>query len=309
MTLSMAEISVKKVLGKVTLKTDLAFGEMVDQLSGGGSQSTPINTAANEPTRNITQAIITYAVNDRLSVNAGKFYTPVGFEVVKAKDNWQYSRGYLFNYGIPFWHEGLSVNYAIIPKDFFATLYVLNSWDGRISQEQNESTTLGLNLNYTGFENLSLNYNYIGGAEANNTGLREVHELNGTYQINEKYALGLDAILGSQKEVASLGDVRWSAYAIYFKAAVNDIYAISPRFEVFDDSDQGFAISGGLSAAGVKQKITSWTLTNSFNLGQGLESRIEIRHDQSDSDLYFKKSDGSATDVQQTYTFALLYSL
>jgi hypothetical protein len=94
MTLNMAEIGFKKKAGKVSFRADLAFGEMVDQLSGGGSQSVtatnPTNTAANEPTRSVTQATLTYTANDRLSFTAGKFYSHMGLEVTKAKDNWQY---------------------------------------------------------------------------------------------------------------------------------------------------------------------------------------------------------------------------
>lgn len=77
-------------------------------MTGTGAGQNPTNTAANEPTRNLTQATITYAATDKLSVTAGKFYTHMGLEVTKAKDNWQYSRSYTFNYGIPFWHEGIS---------------------------------------------------------------------------------------------------------------------------------------------------------------------------------------------------------
>ena len=75
MTLNVAEISVKKKIGKVSFRADLALGEMVDQLSGGGSQSVtgtnagqnPTNTAANEPTRNLTQAVLSLEISSYYS--------------------------------------------------------------------------------------------------------------------------------------------------------------------------------------------------------------------------------------------------
>ena len=277
MTLNMAEVSLQKTSGKTNFRIDLAYGEMVDQLSGGSSQ------AVNEPTRNITQALISYKFKEDVTVSAGKFYTHMGLEVTKAKDNWQYSRSYTYNYGIPFWHEGLSIHYQIVPDQWSATLYVLNAWDGRISQEQNKSTTLGANLNYIGTKDLILNYNFIGGAEASSGGQRQVHELNASYNFNDRYALAFDGILGEQKKVPNVGNARWNAWAVYLKAKVNQIYTVSSRYEVFDDSDQGFAISGGLLAAGTKQKITSITLSNHFDMGDGLEARFEVRSDQSDS--------------------------
>ncbi len=312
MTLNMAELSLQKTTGRTNFRIDLAAGEMVDQLSGGSSQAatalTPTNPAANEPTRNITQAIISYKLKDDLTLSAGKFYTHMGLEVTKAKDNWQYSRSYTYNYGIPFWHEGLSLNYLVIPEKFSTTLYVLNAWDGRISQEQNKSTTLGANLNYTGFKDLTLNYNFIGGAESNSDGQRQVHELNVTYAISDKYAVAFDGIFGEQQKAPTVGNAKWNALAIYLKAKISNIYTFSPRYEVFDDSDQGFAVSGGLTAVGVKQKITSVTLANNFTLDDGLEARLELRSDKSDSNSYFLNKDHSASDHQESYAVALLYS-
>ncbi len=316
LTLNMAELSLKKKTGRVAFRADLAFGEMVDQLSGGGSQSVtgtgagqnPTNTAANEPTRNLTQATITYAAADKLSVTAGKFYTHMGLEVTKAKDNWQFSRSYTYNYGIPFWHEGISGTYTVIPEKFSGTIYLLNAWDGRISQEQNKSTTVGANLSLTGIEGLVANYNYIGGAEATDQSRREVHEINLTYSVNPTIILATDFVLGSQKNIPTTGDAKWSGLAVYLKAALTSFYSIRPRYEIFDDSDKGFAIAGGLSAPDTKQKITSLTLANNFNLGDGLEARLEIRSDKSDSNLFFKDKDGTNSDHQESYAAALLYS-
>lgn len=301
LTLNMAEISIKKTAGKVSLKTDLAMGEMVDQLSGGA-------TAFNEPTRNLTQAILSYSPSERASISVGKFYTHLGFEVTKAKDNLQYSRSFTFNYAIPFWHQGISFGYKLIPDVLSSTIYVVNAWDGRNSQEQNKSSSTGLNLNYSGAKDFAVNYNYLGGAEATESGRREVHEVNGSYNINSSLTLAFDYVAGSQKKVTTIDEAKWSALTLYFKAVVNDTYTISPRYELFDDSDNGFAISGGLSAPGLKQKITSWTLSNTFNLGDGLEARIEFRTDKSDSSGFFKSKTGADSDRQETYLAAFLYS-
>jgi hypothetical protein len=289
---------------------------MVDQLSGGGSQSVtgsgsgqnPTNTAANEPTRNLTQATVAYSASDRLIIMAGKFYTHMGFEVTKAKDNWQYSRSYTFNYGIPFWHEGISGAYAVVPDKFSTTIYLLNAWDGRISQEQNQSTTVGLNLNYTGVQDLIANYNYLGGGESADKSRREVHEVNLSYTVSPTLSLAADYVAGMQKDIPTTGEAKWSGLAFYLKFAVNGIYTISPRYEIFDDSDSGFAIAGGLSSPGTKQKISSWTLSNNFNLGDGLEARIEMRSDKSDSNLFFKDKAGGSTDQQNSYAAAFLYT-
>lgn len=307
LTLNMAELSFKNKIGKTTFKIDLAAGELVDQLSGGSASAlNPTNAAANESTRNITQAILTYQATERLSFNVGKFYTNIGLELTKAKENWQYSRSYLYNYG-PFWHEGGYVTYMLIPGKLSATAYVLNAWDGRISEEANRSTTLAANINYVPVENLTLNYNYIGGKESS-SGRRELHEVNGTYKFSEFIFAAFDIQLGSQKEVASLGAAKWSGVAVYLKAKINDVYSISPRFEYFNDSD-GFSIVGGFSAPStIAQKISAITLTNSFDLGDGVELRAEARRDSSSSDKFFVSSEGKAIKHQDSYALAVLYS-
>lgn len=308
-TLNFAELIFKKKMGKVQARIDLAAGEMVDQMSGGGSTSVtntnPTNPAANEPTRNITQAILSYQATDRLLFSLGKFYTNIGYEGTVAKDNWQYSRSYLFNYG-PFWHQGASVNYAIVPDKFLATVFALNGWDGRSSQQNNSDLTIAANLNWVVTPELTLNYNYIGGKENANFGRRDLHELNAQYQFSESYAVALDVQTASQQNVNSK-TMRWSGFAAYFKAKLTSFYTLSPRIEYFDDGD-GYAIASGMSGANlVPQRISAYTLTNKFDLGDGFETRLEVRYDHSSSDQFFKAADGGPTKNQTSYTLAVLY--
>lgn len=300
LTLSMAELALKATRQKTQIRMDLAFGEMIDELSGGA--------AANlEGTRHLTQAFLAYQMTDRLKVSLGKFYSYLGQEVVKAQDNWQYSRSYLFNYGIPFWHEGLAINYVFIPEKLNGALYVLNGWDGRISQQNNNQVSVGINLAYTGVENLTVNYNFLTGAEGSAGGTRQVHELNGTYHLSARWSFGFDGLYGRQSQVND-EEVSWSAVVFYVKAQITPSYILSPRFELYDDAD-GFSVSGGLVAPGVKQKITAVTLTNSFMVEPGFEVRLELRSDRSNTDQYFKSKDGNATDHQESATLAVLYSI
>ena len=58
--------------------------------------------------QNVEQAYVSYyaPVGKGLTIDFGKFVTPLGNEVIEAKDNWNYSRGILFGYAIPFYHVG-----------------------------------------------------------------------------------------------------------------------------------------------------------------------------------------------------------
>lgn len=313
MQLNLAEISFKKKVSEVQLRADLAFGEMLEPLMGI-DPTAAVSTANADATKYLPQAFLTYnpANAQNLSITAGKFYSYLGFEVTHAKDNWQYSRSYTYNYGIPFWHEGVGAAYAVIPGKFTSTLYMLNAWDGRIANEQNKSSTWGASLNYVPVDGASLIYNVISGSETTNKdGVRTVHELIGSYQINAFAAVAFDVIQGQQDFAVGTTKGKWSGYSLYAKYAFTSWYTLSPRYEVFDDSDAGVALATPAytpAAIGIKQKITSITLSNNFNLGNGLETRLELRQDKSDvTSAYFKNKDGLNSDKEMTTTLALLY--
>src|SRR5205085_1561127 len=97
--------------------------------------------------RNITQAYLSYSPLSlpALTVTAGKFYAFIGLEGFKAKDNWQYSRSFSYNFN-PYWHQGISAKYAFVPDKVSATIFYINASDGRLSQETNRSPSVGLNF-------------------------------------------------------------------------------------------------------------------------------------------------------------------
>jgi hypothetical protein len=63
-----------------------------------------------------------------LQLDFGKFVTPAGAEVIETKDNWNYSRGLLFSYAIPYYHFGMRAKYSFNDK-YSLTGYVVNGWN------------------------------------------------------------------------------------------------------------------------------------------------------------------------------------
>lgn len=313
--LNMVELSAKRKVDEVTFRLDLAFGEMVDVLAGSGTMTDgrPSPTNFWESTRNITQAFLAYTPKQlpNLTVMAGKFYAMLGFETTKAKDNWQYSRSLSFNYAIPYWHEGLSVQYAWVPDKFSSTIQLLNAWDGRTSAETNKSPTLCLNLNTTPATGLTANYNFISGIETGAAdSRRQVHEVNISYAILPEVSVAADYVLGSQEHAIAADQSRanWNSVAFYAKYSPTSWYVFSPRYEIFDDSDKGFALSGYSNTGGLRQKIQALTVANNFAISEGLEARLEFRQDKSNKDSFFKDKAGQGINHQDSYTLALLYS-
>src|SRR5258708_30930324 len=62
-----------------------------------------------------------------LTVDFGKFVTNAGAEVIETKDNWNYSRGLLFSWAIPYFHYGVRAKYAFNGK-VTLTGFLLNGW-------------------------------------------------------------------------------------------------------------------------------------------------------------------------------------
>ena len=67
------------------------------------------------------------AYND-LKVKIGHFYTPIGYEVVQAPQNFFYSHSYSHTFGEPFTHTGFLGDYAYNEKVHFYGGWV-NGWD------------------------------------------------------------------------------------------------------------------------------------------------------------------------------------
>src|SRR5205085_1594199 len=65
--------------------------------------------------RHLQQAYVS-AAKGKVQVDFGKFVTPLGAEVIETKDNWNYSRSFLFAWAIPYYHFGTRLTYSASDK-------------------------------------------------------------------------------------------------------------------------------------------------------------------------------------------------
>lgn len=310
MTVNLAELTMKKTGSSVSFVADLDFGETADLNAAGvglSSSGGPIIASVDEVSKHIGQAYISYtpASAPALSIDFGKMDTHVGLETVKSKDNFQYSRSSTFSFGMPLWHTGLHVGYAFVPNRFSAGIYVYNGWNS--IYDNNSAKTLGAQLKFTPTDALTVIYNFVGGAEqaTSNGNLRIVNELNATYAWNPSFTTALELLAGQEDGVAlgsgNIGKASWNGGSLHAKLQVAPWYWISPRFEIYHDA-QGYTLGGDA------QTLYGYTLTNAFDLGQGLEVRVEVRTDHSTSRTRFVGADGVSAN-QTTATLGLVLSL
>ncbi|MDX2032969.1 MAG: porin [Blastocatellia bacterium] len=285
-------------------RIDLGLGETVDRIISVSDSS------RNDATKHVLQAYasVVAPIGSGLTLDFGKMYTPIGAEVVDTKDNFNYSRGWLFAYG-PYYHAGLRAKYAVNDK-VAVSGFLFNGWDNlfenNVGVGKNAGKTVGFQIGLTPNKKFALTQTYLAGPEAPLANVPDISNVNNwrhaadtvaTVFVNDKFTLMGNFIYGSDGDNNGVRG-KWTGFAGYFKYAFNDHFAFSPRFEVFNDRD-------GLRT-GVAQTVKDITLTQEVKLVNNLLTRIEFRRDFSNQ-KFFTNAAGAARSNQNTVIFGLSY--
>lgn len=304
-SLQLAKFTLNKANSKddpLGFRVDLGLGETVDRIISVSDSS------RNDATKHVLQAYASYVapIGSGLTVDFGKFYTPVGAEVIETKDNFNYSRGWLFAFG-PYYHTGLRAKYAFNDKVALSG-FLFNGWDNLFENNvgNNAGKTVGFQLGLTPTKKFALTQTYLAGPEAPLANVpavslrdnwRHVADTVATVYVNDKLTLLGNFVAGSDGD--NLGNRgKWTGGAAYFKYAFTNKLAFSPRFEVFNDKD-------GLRT-GTAQTVKDITLTQEVKLINNLITRFEYRRDFSNQ-KFFTNSAGNARGNQNTFTFGVSY--
>jgi putative OmpL-like beta-barrel porin-2 len=284
-------------------RADLGLGETVDRVISVSDSS------RNDATKHVLQAYASYVapLGSGLTLDFGKFYTPVGAEVVETKDNFNYSRGLLFLYG-PFYHAGLRTKYAINDK-VALTGFLVNGWDNLFENNVDQRTvgkTIGFQLGLTPSKKIAITGTYLGGQEvplANVPAVslrdnwRNIFDSVAIYYVTNKLTLLANFVYGNDGD--NFGNRNyWTGTAGYLKYTFNNRLAFSPRFEVFNDR-------GGLRT-GRAQTIKDITLTQEVKLLNNFLTRFEFRRDFSNQP-FFTNFDGISKNNQNTFLIGVSY--
>src|SRR5450755_3522441 len=191
-------------------------------------------------------------VGKGLQINVGKFVTPAGAEVIETKDNWNYSRGLLFSWAIPYFHFGVSGKYAFNSK-FALTGYLMNGWNNSV--DNNSGKTTGFSAAWTPNAKFSLIENYLVGPEQTdiNGNFRHLSDTVLIYNATPKLSLMANYDYGHDRPAGAFNSVHWSGIAGYVKYMLNDKWTVAGRGEYFNDHD-GFE-------TGATQNLSEFTFT------------------------------------------------
>jgi len=292
--LSMGEVWLKKT------PTDDSRAGMALQLIGGHS-ATMINSLEPGTTdlKYVEQAYgsVLLPVGKGLQVDAGKFVTQHGAEVIEAKDNWNYSRSLLFALAIPYYHTGVRATYNVNDK-FGVMGNVTEGWNA--VSNHNGFRTIGAQATIKPNGMVTLVENYMTGPEQLNDTVDRRHLFDSIATITATKMVSVMANYDFGKDSVAGAPVSWYGLAGYLKIQATSRVAIVPRVEFFKDPD-GFM-------TGTKQTLKEGTITGEVSLAKGLLTRLEYRRDVSDASTFATGGGGTASS-QGSFGIGVLYSL
>ena len=282
-TLSQVELVIQKatsVSSPVGFRMDLDYGTTNDMVQPVNA-STPPTTLANVQQAYVTAVI---PVGSGLTVDAGKFVTHMGNEVIESNANWNYSRSYLFAYAIPYYHTGMRLTYPIL-SNLTATLHVVNGWNSQT--DAIKSANLGATLNYAVTSSTGIIFNGIWGHTGYEIGARNVYDFIVSQTVTDNLSLALNADYGEAGTSAGLAT--WKGVDIYGRYTIDTLSAVAVRAEVFADP------IGYATATMIPNTYKEVTLTLEHKLFNQLLLRGELRDDFALNPAYNKTLSNTET--------------
>jgi hypothetical protein len=275
-----------------------------------------VNTGDPGALQYVKEAYASYLVpvGKGLQVDAGKFVTPAGLEVIESNQNWNYSRDLLFNYAIPFYHFGLRAKYTFNDK-YSLTGYVVDGYNNVTSGFVSGLHTGGLNFAWNLTKKVSITETWMGGpgpTPQDGGHWRNLIDSVITYSATAKLSLALwGDYARDQGTILSNLPADWYGAAGYVKYQLTPQYAVAARYEYYDDPN-GFSIGGsndGLFAPAPKQHIQAGTLTVERQITQHVIARAEFRHDLSSAPFFQKSAANDLVTGQSTLAGGLIFVL
>ena len=271
----------------------LGFGQAINAVNGSDPGGLGFD-------QYLKEAYFSYVapVGKGLQIDAGKFVTPHGAEVIETKDDLNYSRGLLFSYAIPYFHYGLRAKYAFNDK-YSLSGFLVNGWNNVI--DNNTGKTYGMGFGWNPNRKISLTQNYMAGPEQanNNSSWRQLWDTVVTYAPNSRLSFTVNTDYGRGDRMPGVArPVFWTGAAGYVKYAFNEKCAFVTRYEYYDDPS-GFT-------TGTAQHFNGITGTFQRMIAGHIMSRLEFRRDMSNEPTFLKGSNSQAL-AQNTVTAGLVF--
>ncbi|MBC7587118.1 MAG: porin [Chitinophagaceae bacterium] len=279
--LGMASLKLDHTAGKVSATADLGFGRRAAEFSyNDGTNSLAI----------VKQLYVSYAVSDKVKLTMGKWATHVGYELVDAVANRNYSMSYMFSYG-PFFHTGLKADIGLggksalmvgvaNPTDFSTTTSSTKVIIAQFSTAT-KNDKLKAYLNYQGGNSPAFKLNQV--------------DLVLTATLSPKFNISYDGSVYSVKNEGS-STKSWFGSALYLNFDPTDKFGLTLRGEYFGDKK---------AVTTIATDVLAITLSGNIKLGP-LTVVPEVRLDNGKLPM-FQKNNGSSTKSASSAILAVVY--
>jgi hypothetical protein len=193
-------------------------------------------------------------IGNGLNIKAGHFYTPIGYETVPAPDNFFYTHAYTMQYGEPFTHTGVMLNYAVNANwsamAGATTASATGGWDGGWDRQLGNwggfggvtwtSDDKGTSLNVAG--------TFAAASEKSDKAFA-LYSIVFKHNLNDKTHLMLQHDHGFADGIAMVTDAEWYGINMHLTYDVKDNLTAGIRTEWFRDQNGFRVCSPGRIAA------------------------------------------------------------
>ena len=216
-----AKISGKKIRGRLALQT------------GTSVTANYTNEGNNVFAKMIQEAVAGYEIAENLWIDAGIYFSPIGFESWISKNNWLYTRALMSDF-IPYYQAGAKLSYKI-DNNWAVQLHVVNGWQN--ITENNDNKALNAQIVYTPSARFSLTYNTFYGLETTNSLPRFFNELVASLPLTSEWQLAAVVDYGIQKRLNDSTFVDWYQFTLWSQYQMSSLVSLAVRFENYLDKE------------------------------------------------------------------------
>ncbi len=282
--LGMASLRADHSFGKVSATVDLGFGTRAQEFSYNDANTLYA----------IKQAYLTYSPCSKVKLTLGKWGTHVGYEVLDAYANKNYSTSYMFTNG-PFFHTGLKADITLGKKSTLM-LGVANPTDNTTlpaSANGGEKAVLAQFGTATKDDKVKAYLNFVGSGYGTGVSTNQI-DVVATDAITKSFTLGYNGTIALYSGDGS--SANWWGSALYFNYDVKSDLGFTLRTEYFNDDKYKIKVGSNVFEA---------TLSANYKVN-GLTIIPELRLDNAKGSL-FTDADGSPTKSTVTALLAAVY--
>jgi hypothetical protein len=256
-------------------------------------------------------ASVLLPIGNGVTVEMGKFVTPLGVETISPLNNAFYTHSYIFSFGIPLTQTGVMTSYTF-PKlingnDMTVSAGVTRGWNQSLRDNNGAVDFLGgATAALTSDQKLSLTLNISEGPQGNgdNSDYWTVVELIPTYKWSDQLSSSWDILYGDFPNGAATpggNSAQWYGVASYTSYKVNSYVTLNLRDEIYRDQG-GFTNSGNQTiTSGGGAPLMNGAVNATYdeitfgaqlkplpndNIFQYLVFRPEVRFDYSDRPVF-----------------------